>query len=159
MDDLLRFQESSRIFVEDRTRARTVDCVRIRRAVAGMLEILKLEKQCLNVLILNDFQIHRINRDYLNHDEPTDVIAFSQTEGSGPQVQVDGCRLLGDIVISVQTARREARERRHSSEFEMYFYICHGLLHLLGYDDDTPEKRRLMHRRQTQVLAQLGIYP
>lgn len=159
MDDLIRYKETSRIFVEDRTRSGSVNCRKIRRAVLGMLEILGLEKKCLSIAVLNDRQIHRMNRDYLNHDEPTDVIAFSHTEGTGPSAEVDGCVLLGDIAVSVQTARREARERGHCAEYEIFFYVCHGLLHLLGHDDDTPEKRRAMHLQQNRILGQLGIYP
>lgn len=150
--------ETNHVTVEDRTGAASVVVRRVRERVYAMLKILGQENQCLSVLILNDRQIHVLNRDFLNHDEPTDVIAFSQVEGQGPSTEINGKTLLGDIVISVQTARRTAKELNHNSEYEIYFYICHGLLHLLGYDDDTPEKRAAMHRKQNQVLAELDIF-
>jgi probable rRNA maturation factor len=95
-----------------------------------------------------------INRDYLEKDKPTNVISFAMQEGEGQGVQPD---LLGDVVISAETAARDAAEAGTSFESELYFLLLHGILHLLGYDHErgTIEEARLMEAREKEVFAQL----
>jgi probable rRNA maturation factor len=85
----------------------------------------------------------------LNRDYPTDVLAFPQHKGfPSPQPQ-----LLGDVVISVETAARQAKEHGHSLARELALLLIHGILHLFGYDDSTPAARRRMWSQQTHLLA------
>jgi probable rRNA maturation factor len=95
-----------------------------------------------------------INRDYLEKDKPTNVISFAMQEGEGQGVQPD---LLGDVVISAETAARDAAEAGTSFESELYFLLLHGILHLLGYDHErgTIEEARLMEAREKEIFAQL----
>ena len=88
---------------------------------------------------------------YLGKDRPTDVLAFPQDEEETlPEGET---RLLGDVVVSVDTARNQAEERNKPLEDEVDFLVAHGLLHLLGYLDDTPEKREQMNVRVAEVLG------
>lgn len=101
------------------------------------------------MLLVGDRAIRRLNRAYLNHDHPTDVLAFPQPQGSPSP----GPHLLGDVVISVDTAARQAKAHGHSLNQELALLLIHGLLHLLGYDDSTPAARRRMWSTQARLLA------
>jgi probable rRNA maturation factor len=105
----------------------------------------------LGVRFASDREVHRMNRDYRGKDKPTDVLSFpGGFPGSGP----DGSRHLGDVLISVPTARRQAEDRGHPAERELKVLLLHGLLHCLGYDHeaDQGEMERLERRlRRTWI--------
>lgn len=103
--------------------------------------------------VVGDAEIQRVNREFLDHDWETDVIAFDLADdASGAPDDLDG-----EILVNAQQAAREGATRRHGPEAELLFYVAHGLLHLLGYDDASPEDRQDMHARQATYLAHLGI--
>jgi len=102
----------------------------------------------LSLCFVDDAAMRVLNARHLGRDEETDVLAFPLDEAPGP----DGCRLLGEIVVSVETARREAARRRKPVESEIALYVAHGLLHLLGYDDHTPAQRAAMRRAERAAL-------
>lgn len=106
----------------------------------------------VSVLIVDDEQIRRLNRDYLGKDRPTNVISFSMQEGEGAGVQP---LLMGDVVISAQTAARDAAEAGVCFESELYFLLLHGILHLFGYDHErgTEEEARRMEEKEREVFA------
>lgn len=87
---------------------------------------------------MDDNQIRALNKTYLHRDRPTDVMSFSQIEGES-QVPT---KLLGDVVISVETARRQAREAHSTLHDEMTVLLIHGILHLLGYDHEGSARKR-----------------
>ena len=120
---------------------------RLRRAARRLLRGLRLERAELSVLLVSDAEMRKLNRDYRGRDRPTDVLAFAQREGPGGAP--DG--LLGDVVISVDTARRQAAERRLTPGTESERLLVHGLLHLLGYDHErsAAEARRMQRRERT----------
>lgn len=91
----------------------------------------------LSILITDDEEIHALNREYRTVDRPTDVLSFSQVEGEGHLTRT---RLLGDVVISWETAERQAQEMKESFIDEMKRLLVHGLLHLLGYDHEEGEE-------------------
>ena len=101
---------------------------------------------------MDDREIREINRDYLGKDRPTNVISFAMQEGEGAGVQPD---LLGDVVISAETAARDAAEAETSFESELYFLLLHGTLHLLGYDHErgTIEDAKRMEEREKEVFS------
>lgn len=101
---------------------------------------------------MDDPGIQEINRDYLGKDRPTNVISFAMQEGDGEGIQPD---LLGDVVISADTAARDATEAETSFESELYFLLLHGILHLLGYDHErgTKEDAFIMEKREQEVFA------
>jgi len=143
------------------------------RVVARALSEEGLKDAEVSVVVTGDEEIRALNREYRGIDEPTDVLSFplaepgenaSETapfepaeraggEGglSGPPVH------LGDIVISLERARLQAEEYGHSFLRELGFLAVHGALHLLGYDHETEEERRLMRGREEAVLALLGL--
>ncbi|MFQ5881462.1 MAG: rRNA maturation RNase YbeY [Candidatus Methylomirabilales bacterium] len=103
----------------------------------------------VSVLLVDNHAIRLLNKAYRNHDRPTDVLAFPQQEG----LPAPHRHLLGDVVISVETAARQANEHGHSLDQELALLLIHGILHLLGYDDTTPPARRRMWAKQAQLLA------
>jgi len=119
------------------------------RRAKAMLDSLQMPSAELSVLLTGDDGIQRLNYRYRGHNRPTDVLAFAQREGPlGDRAD----RLLGDVVVSVPTARRQAQERGRGVVSELTELLAHGLLHLLGYDHDTPSKDRRM-RRETERLC------
>lgn len=121
----------------------------VKEAAARMLRALSLPKAELSVLLCDDATIHALNRDYRKKDKPTDVLAFAMREGEGADPTSD---LLGDVVISVDTARRQAAERSRTVRSEVIFLLAHGLLHLVGYDHQTDDEERRMNA-MTDVLC------
>ena len=107
----------------------------------------------LDVLWTDDEQIQTLNRDYRGKDKATDVLSFPFWEDDalfeGEPVP------LGDLVLSLQTAIRQAEELKHSLQEELAFLAIHGTLHLLGFDHDTPSKRRAMFAWQDELSALL----
>lgn len=111
----------------------------------------------LSVLFTNNAGIAELNRQYRGVDAPTDVLSFSQMEGAGPTPGGPGYVMLGDIVISSERARAQAADYGHSPEREISFLLVHGLLHLLGYDHQTPDDAERMETCQEHVLSSLGL--
>lgn len=103
----------------------------------------------------DDDEIQALNREHRGKDKPTDVLSFPFWEGetlwAGEEIP------LGDLVLSLPTALRQAGELKHSLEREVAFLVVHGVLHLLGFDHDTPSKRRVMFAWQDEVFASLGL--
>jgi probable rRNA maturation factor len=122
----------------------------VRWRAEQMLEALRMPEAELSVLLCDDAIIHELNRDYRGKDRPTDVLAFAMREGEGGGLHPS---LLGDIVISVETARRQAAEHGRSIVAEVTFLLAHGLLHLLGYDHRTAQEDRVMRARTDALCA------
>lgn len=122
----------------------------VRELCDKMLETLELADAELSVLLVDDRRIHELNRVYREKDRPTDVLAFPLDEEP-----VEGApRLLGDIVISLETALRQAESRKRDLFPEVRFLLAHGLLHLLGFDHGNPsDKRRMDLATQRLVRA------
>ena len=122
-----------------RVRSRTV------RAMADrMLRALSIETAELSVLLTNDGAIRSLNRDFRRQNSPTDVLAFPLEDPTPGLRSAPGTRVLGDVVISIDAAQRQARELGHSLHNEIMWLLAHGLLHLLGYDHGTTADRRRM---------------
>lgn len=115
----------------------------------AMLEALGLADTELSVLLCSDSIIRELNRRYRNKNASTDVLAFPMQEGP---VESPSAALLGDVVISVPTATRQARERDRPIIAEVTFLLAHGLLHLVGYDHATARQEREMASRTQELL-------
>ena len=112
----------------------------------------------MSVLLTGDDMIRDLNRRYRGADAATDVLAFPQEEGEGASAESlpqAGEMLLGDVVISVEAAARQAAEQGHSLDRELGLLLVHGILHLLGWDDSTPRQRRRMMERGREVVDSL----
>jgi probable rRNA maturation factor len=112
----------------------------------------------VSVVLADDEYIHQLNRQYRGKDCPTDVLSFALNEGEEPEV-IDGPKevLLGDIIISLETATRQAEEYGHSLERELSYLTVHGILHLLGYDHMTENEKKEMRQEEEHILSFLGI--
>lgn len=126
---------------------------RVVRRAQAMLDALQLPRSELSILLTDDDQIKRLNRTYRKKNRPTDVLAFAQREG---EYGGHAGALLGDLVVSIPTARRQAGERGTDLTSELTMLLAHGLLHLLGWDHDTPRKDRRMIRETQRLCAAAG---
>jgi probable rRNA maturation factor len=117
-----------------------------------MLESLGLRGAELSLLLCDDETIHVLNRDYRRKDKPTDVLAFALREGPHAEHAGDA---LGDVVISIDTARRQAEEHGRKIVTEVNFLLAHGLLHLLGFDHRNRTEERRMSAR-TDILRSVA---
>ena len=128
-----------------------VDRVRLRRVARAVMESEGQPPRTeLNVAIGDDAWMQGLNEAYQGKQTPTDVLAFPQEgapEGENP--------LLGEVAISAETAERQARELGHSLGRELEILLAHGILHLTGWDDATPARRRRMMTRTRAILAEL----
>lgn len=114
----------------------------------------------VSVTFTDNEKIREINREYRNKDSATDVLSFPILSDDGAAGDYDiscGCAVLGDIVISVERALKQAEEFGHSAERELAFLSVHSTLHLLGYDHErSPEEDELMQKKQEEILGRIG---
>ncbi|MCA9089076.1 MAG: rRNA maturation RNase YbeY [Planctomycetaceae bacterium] len=119
----------------------------------------------LSVAIVTDEAIHAVNRDHLGHDYATDVISFLYSDdapdpGSDSTAPRGAGKVIdGELVVSAETAVREARRFGWQPQDELSLYLVHGLLHLCGYDDLTEEELPLMRQREREILQIWGLTP
>lgn len=118
-------------------------------AVRDVLVSHGVDAALVSLAVVDDATIRDLNRRYLAHDRPTDVLSFRLDDGQ----QV----LEGEIVVSATTARREAPFFGWSAEDELLLYIVHGALHLVGFDDAGPEDAAVMRRLESASLERLGV--
>ena len=105
----------------------------------------------ISIAIVSDERIHEINRQFLNHDYPTDVITFEL--GTNPATN----NFQAEIVVSAETAMQIAEEVDTSLEMELILYVIHGSLHLAGLDDHTDEDRAEMRKNERAMMNSLGL--
>ncbi len=113
----------------------------------------------VDVSLVDDETIHQVNRDYRNVDRVTDVISFAFNDDKDPKDQINSLevqKMLGEILICLPQAKRQAAEIGNSLERELSFLFTHGLLHLLGYDHMTPEDEAIMFPLQEKILGLVG---
>lgn len=107
----------------------------------------------LSVVLTDNRRLHKLNRDYLGVDAPTDVLSFPASE-SDPET---GARYIGDILISVPYAAKGAKLAGNSLEAELQLLVVHGVLHLLGHDHAKPKEKTKMWKAQAEILETLGL--
>jgi probable rRNA maturation factor len=127
-----------------------VDRRHVREVVRAVLDGEGLADAEISLAFVDNPTIHTLNKRYLDHDEPTDVLSFPLSEPGAK-------RLAGELVIGAEVAQAQARERGHDVQQELALYVIHGLLHLCGYDDKTDEAAQEMRRRERHYLAALGL--
>ena len=115
-----------------------------------------LENTSFNVIIVDNNYIHELNKTYRNIDRETDVITFA-LEDEETIIIPEEERILGDIYISIDKAKAQAKEYGHSLLRELSFLAVHGFYHLLGYDHETEEEEKIMFQKQEEVLESYGI--
>jgi probable rRNA maturation factor len=145
------------ISIQNRQKRQQVDTGRLRRSLKRLLKELDYRENEISLLLVNDDQIREINRTYLKRDRPTNVISFSMTEGSFGHIHPE---ILGDIIISTETAVRDARTGHLDFMDEMEFLLIHGLLHLIGYNHENTgaEETEKMKIRERELFFMLRHY-
>lgn len=106
----------------------------------------------VSVLFTEDKFIRKLNKEYRGIDDPTDVLSFSFQEEGVDHSIIEENIMLGDIIISVETAQRQAYFLNHSVEKEITFLLIHGLLHLLGYDHREEDEAKAMREKELELL-------
>lgn len=143
-----------KIHIENRQNRLKIKKLDLRKVARRILSASGCPDAELSVLIVDDDEIRIINRDYLGRDKTTNVISFAMQEGEGAGIQPG---LLGDVVISADTAARDAAEAGLPFASELYFLLLHGILHLLGYDHErgSESDARVMEAKEQEIFALL----
>ena len=123
---------------------------RMREIARAVLDGEAIADYEISLAFVDNATIHTLNKRYLDHDEPTDVLSFPLSDAGAK-------KLAGELVVGVEVARERADELGHPADAELALYVIHGLLHLCGYDDKSPAAERAMRTRERHYLAQLGL--
>ncbi|MGA2285763.1 MAG: rRNA maturation RNase YbeY [Dehalococcoidia bacterium] len=135
-----------------------VDEERLRGFAGRVLAAEDVASAEIGIVVTGDAVVRALNRQFCGEDAPTDVLSFALTEGKDDFALPPGDALrLGEVVISLPAARRQAKRAGHSLEREVALLLVHGLLHLLGYDHGVESDERRMRSRQEALLASLGV--
>ena len=127
-----------------------VDRRRVREIVRAVLDGEGIADAEISLAFVDSPTIHTLNKRYLDHDEPTDVLSFPLSEPNAK-------KLAGELVIGVEVAQAQAMERGHDVQQELALYVIHGLLHLCGHDDATEADAAAMRERERYYLTELGL--
>ena len=145
------------IMIENRQKEISINLQRVRRSLKKILQILDCDSKEISLLIVDDDNMREINRHYLGRDYPTNVISFSLSEGEFGNINP---HVLGDIIISAETALRDAQEAEITFDDEVDFLLIHGLLHLLDYNHEnvSHEEIEKMKKKEHDIFFQLKGY-
>lgn len=122
-----------------------IDKKQLVKAARLVLKEEGVENATISLAVVDDPTIHDLNRRYLQHDYATDVLSFVLDDSDG--------HLDGEVIVSADTAATNAAEYGWSPADELLLYVIHGMLHLVGYDDKSPVKRKTMREKERQYLA------
>lgn len=125
-----------------------VDDEQLVAAARAVLRESDFSSAMISLAVVDDAAMRDLNRQFLNHDYPTDVLSFA--------LQEDGSHLEGEVIISADTAAAAAAELGCTPAAEQLLYVIHGLLHLVGYRDKTPAEARQMRIAEARFLGQFG---
>ena len=143
------------IFIENIQSGWRMDHKNIEQTAARILNALNCPEGELSILMVNDEKMAEINRKYRNRMGPTNVIAFSMREGEFSDINPD---LLGDVVISLETVEKEAKEAEITIENRFFELLVHGVLHLFGYDHEISDiMHEKMERKTREILKKINL--
>ncbi len=133
--------------------------MQIRRACIAVLREEKFEGDSeVSVSFVDNEEIRKLNKEFRNIDSATDVLSFPLGENGVYDVNPDtGAKLLGDVVISMERAQKQAMEYGHSFEREVCYLTVHSMLHLLGYDHMEPQEKAEMRMKEETVMERIGL--
>ena len=141
------------ILIKNKQKTIKINQRKIREIVKKALQSLKVdEKTEVSILFSDDKFIRSLNNKYRGIDKSTDVLSFSLWEGSVKTPEAESDKLLGDIIISVETAQRQADNLNHSREKELTVLLIHGLLHLTGYAHEEDKDYKIMREKESEML-------
>ncbi len=145
-----RHRPAITVDVSDRQTAMRVSARKLQRVVREVLSFEGIDAAEICIRLVGDRSMAMLNRRWLSHEGPTDVITF-------PLSDENDAVLVGDIVVSTETARRVAGELGWPARHELAYYVVHGLLHLAGYDDRAAADRRAMRARERLAMRAAGL--
>ena len=137
------------VFISDDQRERFVDCELLKIQGRNILFFLGCGNQELSVLLTDDKKIRELNKKYRGQDQTTDVLSFPQNEGEQNEPNY---HLMGDVVISTVTAKRQASQHGLSLEEEIVLLLIHGILHLLGFNHERSEEACHMKKKTRELF-------
>ena len=141
------------VLIDNRQSRHKISLKKIKQTVQVILDALDCPDSEVSILIVDDPQIEELNQQYLNRKGPTNVIAFAMREGEFSDLSP---QLLGDVVISTDTAAREAQIASTSMERRFNELLVHGILHLMGYDHETSEDdARVMEDKSRELMKHI----
>lgn len=132
-----------------------IDISELDKVIKFACNKMKIENPLLNIVLVDNNEIQRINKEYRNKDAVTDVISFAFEEVN--DVVYDEIRFLGEIYISYERCSYQAKEYGHSVRRELCYLAVHGLLHLLGYDHMNDEDKKVMRTLEEEILNEYDI--
>jgi probable rRNA maturation factor len=144
------------IYFRSDVRKSGVDTRRLKTVAKQLLREVDEAGSAISITLVDDREIQTLNREHRGKDKPTDVLSFPLYE-PGEAAHSDGERLLGDIVISVDTARRQAADYDAPLQNEIYRLLIHGILHVLGHDHEEPAERKAMEAEERRLAAAIGM--
>jgi len=138
------------ILIDDRQKEYKIVKAKLQKKAQAILNALGSPEGELSILVVDDSEIKTLNKNYLNRSKPTNVIAFPMKEGDFSDINP---QLLGDVVISIETAGREALQSEISTEERFAQLLVHGILHLFGFDHEKSEQdARKMEKKSNELL-------
>ncbi len=161
--------DETRVFIEDEQTVVTLKDEQLQLLKKTVMQCLKDETISrgseINILLTDDESIRQINKQHRDIDKSTDVLSFPIADIKNGEILSDqgdidmdeGLLLLGDIIISVETALKQSEDYGHSFERELAFLTAHGLFHLLGYDHMQKDEETVMISKQESALEKLGL--
>lgn len=139
------------IEIADEQQTHGVNYARLKQGVKRVLQEAGIRSAEISIAIVDDPQMHELNRQYLEHDYPTDVLSFV-LERDEVEKSLDG-----EIIVSADYAAREAARYGWTTDDELLLYVLHGCLHLVGHDDTTPEAKQAMREAEAKHLTHFGL--
>src|SRR5438132_9630783 len=140
----------SRVAIASPQEVVPIDRGRMREIVRTVLEGESVADAEISLAFVDNATIQQLNKRYLQHDEPTDVLSFPLSEANAKH-------LAGELVIGAEVAKAQAESRGHDVQAELALYVIHGLLHLCGFDDKTDDGAAAMRERERHYLLELGL--
>ena len=135
----------------DEQTALKIDFERMKRVVTKIFTDAGYDRVTLEIAVVESAPMHEMNVQFLGHDYPTDVLAFPLEDDAARG------RFVGNIVVCSDVAIDLAKDYNWSAEDELLLYVTHGALHLVGYDDHAPEDAPIMHAKEREYLAYVGV--
>lgn len=143
------------IYYRNAVRSSGVDARLLKRTAQALLDALDEPTSSLSLLLVGDAQIRALNEQHRGKDRATDVLSFPLEPAASGDTAPE--RLLGDVVISVDTARRQAEHYDAPLQSEINRLLIHGLLHVLGHDHEEPSERARMEQQERRLAGVIGM--
>lgn len=145
------------IYYRNDVRRSGVNASALKAVACKLLHAVDEDGSSLSLMLVDDVAIRELNREHRGQDKATDVLSFPIDGASSTRESPEPEHLLGDVVISVDTARRQAADYDAPLQRELYRLLIHGILHVLGHDHEEPMERRIMRSEERRLADAIGM--